>query len=320
MFVEPMRRVAHMANTTRGATRFVPLPTGTTLAQGRFKIEAVLAQGENGFTYLASRVSTGSRVVIKENVSRSADHAETTGTGPFPVREGPLSARPRLWKEFEVLTSLQSLHVAKVLDGFTESDNAYLVMEHLTGTNLEARVETVGTLTPAEAEQVAHDLSDALGEVHAQEFLHLDIKPSNIMLTASGRAVLVDFGEAQDYVNEDPRDTIECFTREFAALELFKVRTPKNGYLPSEPRIPYGPAIGPFTDLYGMAATLFFGLTGSPPPMPPARAWNPHAHNPGFPAGIHGNLCLTILDALALHGPDRPGNVVEFRQRMAWGR
>ena len=92
---------------------------------------------------------------------------------------------------------LQSLHVAKVLDGFPESGNTYLVMEHLTDTTLETRVEAVRTLTLEEAEQVAV-LSDALGEVHAQGFLHLDIKPSNVMLTASGRAVPVDFGEAKD--------------------------------------------------------------------------------------------------------------------------
>lgn len=91
-------------------------------------------------------------------------------------------------------------------------------MEHLTDTTLETRVEAVRTLTLEEAEQVAQVLSDALGEVHAQGFLHLDIKPSNVMLTASGRAVPVDFGEAKDCVNEDPRDTIECFPWEFAAL------------------------------------------------------------------------------------------------------
>lgn len=201
-----------------------------------------------------------------------------------------------------------------------EGGNAYLVMEHLTGTNLETRVETAGTLTLEEAEQVAHDLSDALDEVHAQGILHLDIKPSNVMLTASGRAILVDFGEAQDYVNEDPRDTIECFTREFAALEPFKVRTPKNRYLPSEPRIPYGPAIGPFTDVYGMAATLFFGLIGSPPPMVPEREGNPHANTPVFPVGMRGNVCRIVLDALSLNGSDRPGNVTGFRQRLESGQ
>ena len=319
MAVEPVRRTAHIANTVRGTSRFAPLPTGTTLAQGRFTVEDVLAHGENGFTYLAARSPKGSRVVVKENVSRTAGHSELTGPGSLRPGKEPLSAKPRLWKEFAVPTRFKSLHVVKVLDCFMEDGNAHLVMEHLTGTNLETRVETAGTLTLAETEQVARDLSDALGEVHAQGLLHLDIKPSNVMVTASGRAVLVDFGEAQDYVNEDPRDTVECFTREFAALELFKVRTAKNGCLPGEPRTPYGPAIGPFTDLYGLGATLFYGLTGHPPPMGPARERNPQAHNPAFPIGWHGGLCRAILDVLLLHGPDRPGTVGEFRRRMEGG-
>ena len=131
---------------------------------------------------------------------------------------------------------------------------------------------------------------------------------------------MVDFGEAQDYINEDPRDTIECFSREFAALELFKVRTAKNGYPPGAPRAPYGPAIGPFTDLYGLGATLIYGLTGNLPSLASERERNPHANTPEFPVGIHGNLCLAILDALALHGADRPGHVFELRRRMEYGR
>lgn len=319
MSVEPVCRAVHMADTGRGAARFVPLPAGTTLVQGRFRIEEVLAQGENGFTYAASQSPTGLRVVVKENVSKLAGHAEAAGSPPFPRRTELFGDKPRLWKEFDILTRLKSPHVAKALDCFMENGHAYLVMEHLTGTNLEARVETMGTLTLAEAEQVARDLSDALGEVHAQGLLHLNIKPSNVMVTASGRAVLVDFGEAQDYVNEDPRDTIECFTREFAAGELFKVRTAKNGYLPGEPRTPYGPAIGPFTDLYGLAATLFCGLTGHPPSMAPERERNPHVNHLVFPVGMDGNLCFAILEALALHGPDRLGDVREFRLRMETG-
>ena len=275
-----------------------------TLAQGRFRIDEVLAQGENGFTYAASQSPTGSRVVVKENVSKSTGREEAAGSLPFPRRTELLGDKPRLWKEFDILTRLRSSHVAKALDCFMENGNAYLVMEHLTGTNLETRVETVGTLTLAETEQVARDLSDALGEVHAQGLLHLDIKPSNIMATASGRAVLVDFGEAQDYINEDPRDTVECFTREFAAVELFQVRAAKNGYAPSAARTPYGPAIGPFTDLYGLAAR--------PRWLPNAHA-PPHVNHPVFPVGMDGNLCFAIPEALALHGPDRLGDVDAFR-------
>ena len=270
---EPACRITHIANTARGAARFVPLPTGTTLAHGRFTIEKVLAHGENGFAYLASHYPKGSRVVVKENVSKSTGYAEPAESLPCPRRTEQLVAKPRLWKEFDILTRLRSPHVAKALDGFMENGSAYLVMEHLTGTNLETRVETIGTLTLDESEQVARDLSDALSEVHAQGLLHLDIKPSNIMATASGRAVLVDFGEAQDYINEDPRDTVECFTREFAAVELFQVRAAKNGYVPSAARTPYGPAIGPFTDLYGLAARPRWLPNAHAPPMSTTRCF-----------------------------------------------
>ena len=82
---------------------------------------------------------------------------------------------------------------------FLENGTAYIVMEYLEGETLEARLERIGGLSHDEVQGMAEMLCEALAEVHDGNWLYRDIKPSNIVLTADQRIVLIDFESARKF-------------------------------------------------------------------------------------------------------------------------
>lgn len=105
--------------------------------------------------------------------------------------------RERLVKEGEILRTVASSHVPKVLrQGQTERDRPYLVLEQLEGKDLEEELATRRRLPPEVAIRIAIDVCAALTVAHARGIVHRDIKPGNIFLTRHG-AMLIDFGIAK---------------------------------------------------------------------------------------------------------------------------
>ena len=81
--------------------------------------------------------------------------------------------------------------------------------------------------------------------MHAIGFLHRDIKPANIMVDASGRPTLIDFGASRAAMAERSTTMTAIFTPGYAAAEQFT-----------------SAKLGPWTDIYGLAATLYHAITG----------------------------------------------------------
>src|SRR5205085_11239326 len=98
-------------------------------------------------------------------------------------------------------------------------------------------------------------VGEALAEVHRAGLLHLDVKPENIIVTPAGRVALVDFDASRE-------------AREFAAVRAERLVTP--GYAPFEQYVAAA-RLGPHTDLYALAATLYCLLAGEAPPAAPDR-------------------------------------------------
>ena len=85
-----------------------------------------------------------------------------------------------------------------------------------------------------------------LQKVHETGFLHRDIKPANIMLGADGKPTLIDFGAARAAMADRTRTMTAIFTPGYAAPEQFTSAKQ-----------------GPWTDIYGLSATLHYAITGS---------------------------------------------------------
>ncbi len=105
------------------------------------------------------------------------------------------STRQRFRREAMVLAKLAHPGVATVFD-FDEQDGTdFLVMEFVPGGTLETRLHT-GALGIPELLALGLELAEALDTAHTQGFLHRDLKPANVVLTATGRAKILDFGLA----------------------------------------------------------------------------------------------------------------------------
>ena len=134
---------------------------------------------------------------------------------------------------------------------FDENGTSYYVMKYLGGGSLAAKLAG-GPFPEKTALRIVGEVADALSSIHANGLLHLDIKPANILMDERGRSVLIDFGVSK-YVdsNQDSSTTSSLigFSRGFAPLEQYFTRGKQ----------------GPWTDVYALAATLYFCITGAVP-------------------------------------------------------
>ncbi|MGH8431962.1 MAG: protein kinase domain-containing protein [Solimonas sp.] len=270
---------------------------------GRYEIVSVLGQGGFGITYRARDVQLGREVAIKEYLPSA-----------LAIRQGGTTVLPRStkmaddfgWGRERFVTegrTLASLHhvpaIVRVFDFLEAYGTAYIVMELLHGATLEDRITANGKLTPQEVDRVLWPLLDGLEQVHDAGFLHRDIKPANILLDAAGNPTLIDFGASRAAMAGRSTALTAIFTPGYAAAE--QMTSAKQG---------------PWTDIYGLSATLYHAIAGKRPPNAFDRmledAYEPLARlalagfSPGVLAGVDAGLTVTARDRPQSIGGWRP--------------
>ena len=168
----------------------------------------------------------------------------------------------RFFREVRAVAFLKHPNVVAAIDAGEEPHAGpdgqpvpYLVMEYVPGANLDDRVAAGGPLGVGSACRVARQVADALTEAHSHGLVHRDIKPSNVIVTPDGQAKLLDFGVAR------LPSPAERLTHDGARIGTV-------GYMaPEQARDPRG--VDARADVFGLAATLFFALTGRDPFPPP---------------------------------------------------
>jgi tRNA A-37 threonylcarbamoyl transferase component Bud32 len=168
-----------------------------------------------------------------------------TGTGPEIA-----VARQRLVREAEVLRGLRHPNIVPLWSIEEEGDDLVLVMPYLRGGSLATRMGNGRTLTCGEVARIGRDLLDALATAHRQGIVHRDIKPANILFDEWGRPALCDFGSA--------------WTRQ-TAWPLTQVGTVLGTPAFMAPEQARGEPATPAADVFSLAATLAYALTGRPP-------------------------------------------------------
>ena len=156
----------------------MPLTAGTRL--GPYEIQASIGAGGMGEVYRARDTRLDRTVAVK--------------ILPPPFA-GDLALRERFDREARLISSLNHPHICALFDVGEQDGLAYLVIEHLEGETLAARLEK-GHLKIDHALQIAVQLASALDSAHRAGVVHRDVKPGNVMLTRAG-AKLLDFGLAR---------------------------------------------------------------------------------------------------------------------------
>ena len=277
------------------------LQAGSLLGGGKYKIEKVLGQGGFGITYLAEQTSLGRKVALKEffmeglcNRDAATSHVSVPSVGSKKLVE---RFKQKFIKEARMIASFDNSHIISIHDVFEENGTAYYVMEYLGGKSLSAIVNEQGIMSETLAMKYIRQVADALAEVHANNLLHLDVKPANIMLNKKGEAVLIDFGISKHY-DEAGNQTSSALigtSEGYAPIEQYEA-----GALDS---------FTPATDIYALGATLFFLLTGTRPPKA-GDVMNDGL--PELPSEISQTVSCAITAAMQPRRKDRPQSIAEF--------
>lgn len=244
------------------------LPQGTILhgTSCSYTIIKMLGQGTFGITYLAS-TSYGESVAVKEFFMR-----EINGRNGSSVTSGNKKGmvdyyRKKFVREAGNLSKLHHPNIISVREAWAENDTVYYSMEYLDGGSLDDLILSEGGLTEADALRYTREMATALMFMHNNKMLHLDLKPSNVMLT-HGHAVLIDFGYAKQYAADGLPESSATIGK--GTL----------GYAPIEQNNPNEWKDFPVTmDIYALGATMFKMLTGHTPPEAS------EVLNNGFPYG-----------------------------------
>ena len=156
----------------------------------------------------------------------------------------------RFRREAMSIAALNHPGIVQVYDrGRTEDGTFYIVMEYVPGGTLKERIKGKGNLASGEAAGIASQVADALAVTHDRGIIHRDIKPQNVLLTASGEAKVSDFGIAR-------AASAKTMTQTNSLLGTLAYMSPEQVR---------GERVGPASDLYSLGVVLYEMLTGEPP-------------------------------------------------------
>ena len=271
-----------------------------------YRIEKVLGAGGFGITYLAIDIALKRPVAIKEflpaTMATRADDKVSVHPLSGDDEEDFDYGLSRFRTEAMTLVSFQHSNIVPVYRFFEANGTAYLVMGYQDGEPLDAILKGGKTLPQDKLMQILMPLLEGLEKVHQAGFMHRDVKPANIFILEDGSPVLIDFGAARSALGEKSKSMTAIVSAGYAPFEQYSSRGNQ----------------GPWTDIYGLAATAYRAVTGNPPPESAARV----EEDICVPASeaAKGDYDASFLDAIdrgiAVMSSDRPRSIAEWRAML----
>lgn len=226
-----------------------------TVIGNRYTLGNVIGEGGSGITYIGLDNTLGVTVAVKEYYPFGWCDRNTTAGNTVAVTSDDKSeffekGRSRFLNEARTLAGFQKdPGVVDVIDFLEENHTAYIVMEYLYGITLREYLKQNGTLAPDQAVRMLLPSMRALAKIHNAGVIHRDISPDNIMMLRDGSLKLMGFGSACDYDNADNRSASNMLRQGYAPAEQYRRNDEQ----------------GPWTDVYGMCATIYRAITGITP-------------------------------------------------------
>ncbi len=274
------------------------LPPGTVLHNGQYALGDILGMGGFGITYRGWDRLLRRNVAIKEFFPQGCmRHGLFVKTGETIPPLEYASSLEKFLEEARLLARFQHPSIVSIFTVFEENESAYTVMEYIHGKTLMKVLEEQGPLSEETVLQWAMKVCEALEVVHSAGILHRDIKPENILLTPEGRVLLIDFGIARAYTLNRAKPLTAMLTPGYAPPEQYSQKlTP-----------------GPYSDIYALAATMYYLLTGKMPPASIERVSGVELeHAVSLNSKISPATDSALKEGLTLDPSKRPQRVIDF--------
>ncbi|MFN4351818.1 MAG: protein kinase domain-containing protein [Hylemonella sp.] len=205
---------------------------------GRYELIRVLGKGAMGLVYEGRDPNLDRRVAIK---TIKVENLTSEEAAEYEIR---------FRTEARSAARLQHPNIVSVYDSDRDGDIAYLVMEYIQGEDLKHHLDQGVRYTLQQATSIMGDLLSALDYAHQQNIVHRDIKPANLLIEASGRIKLTDFGVARI------QDSGEATRTKGTMVGTLKYMSPEQLHgLPIDAR----------SDLFSAGIVLYQLLTGTRP-------------------------------------------------------
>ena len=200
------------------------------ILEGKYEVIKVLGKGGMGVVYLCKDTTLLNLWAIKEVINETK-HID-------------------ILAEANILKDLNHSGIRRVVDVFYENNNLYMVQDYVEGQTLKEYVRVNGKMQTERVCQVISQLCDIVGYLHSQDpvIIYRDIKPSNIIITTSGKVILIDFGISKIYKNDTEKDIVCAGSNGYAAPEQYGL-----GKCCTQ------------TDIYGIGMLVYFMVKGRDP-------------------------------------------------------
>ncbi|MDO8962883.1 MAG: serine/threonine-protein kinase [Coriobacteriia bacterium] len=257
------------------------------LILGRYRLLTELGEGGHGTVDLAFDTKMARRVAIKRI--------------PITHRGVALLEATTGLKEARTAALLNHPNIITVHEWDTDSDEAFLIMEHVDGASLAELLDAYGPFRADEAAAILGPVAEALAFAHDNGVLHLDLKPENVLVTRDGLVKVADFGVAS---------LTNAAGQAISAGGTL-------GYMPPEQL--RGLPVDPRTDIWALGALTFEVLTGAVPLASDSiegalyKAERVEIAPPGeFEPSLPREIDDLVMAALEPDPESRPADVSEF--------
>ena len=211
---------------------------GPTVFGGRYELHRRLAKGGMAEVFLAKDQLLDRPVAVKVL---------------FPQLAADPTFVERFRREAQSAANLSHPNIVGVYDWGREGSTYYIVMEYVQGRSLSEVIRDEGPLAPAQAAEIAAEVSAALGLAHKNDFVHCDMKAGNVMISPTGQVKVADFGIAK------------AISGSAAQAKLTQTGAVMGTATYFSPEQAQGQALDGRSDLYSLGVVLYEMLTGTPP-------------------------------------------------------
>ena len=233
------------------SNRSIALPSGSMVET--FEIRRVIGTGGFGVTYLGFDRALERPVAIKEYCPQGIADRDADDTTLIPAtpddHEMFSYGLTRFLDEARTLAKFQHPSIVHVHRFLEANGTGYLVMDYEEGRSLWQLLLRQKKIPEAQLLSMLIPVLEGLEVVHAQKYLHRDIKPGNIIMRDAGGPVLLDFGAARQALEQQGAALTVMLTPGYAPIEQYSSTDQQ----------------GPWSDLYALGATCYHCMLGEAP-------------------------------------------------------